>query len=64
MAKQGTNVVRMAFNGGELAPRLEGRIDIEKAQIAVRQMRNMTVRFHGGAWRRPGLRYVATIPSS
>ena len=54
----------MAFNAGELAPRLEGRIDLEKANLSCRRLENMTMRVHGGTARRPGLRLVDEIPPS
>ena len=53
----------MAFNNGEFAPRLDARVDLEKAALAARTLENMTVYVHGGARRRPGLRFVVEIPS-
>lgn len=63
MGKARTQVVRMAFNNGEFAPRLDARVDLEKAALAARTLENMTVYVHGGARRRPGLRFVVEIPS-
>jgi len=47
------------FTGGELSPDMEGRTDHEKYFSGCRRLRNMLVRPHGAAFRRPGLRFIS-----
>lgn len=47
------------LSGGELAPALYARTDVQKYQTGTRQMRNMFVQRHGGASNRAGTIYVA-----
>lgn len=47
------------FNAGEWTPRLAARSDLAKAKAACRTLRNMTIREHGPAIRRPGTQFVA-----
>lgn len=49
----------MAFNNGELSPRLDARVDLEKASLSAKRMENMVMHQHGGAKRRPGLKLVS-----
>ena len=58
MARVSTIVTN--FQSGELSPRLEGRIDLEKYSSGVQQMKNMLVFPQGGATRRPGTYYAAS----
>jgi hypothetical protein len=50
--------VQTSFNGGELAPRLSGRIDLDKFKNGCRTLKNFIAHAHGPAYRRGGLRYV------
>jgi hypothetical protein len=53
-----------SFTTGEISPRLYGRTDLAKYGSAVKTMLNAYALPHGGFRRRPGLRYVATLPAS
>ena len=46
------------FTSGEISPRLEGRIDIEKYRSGLSDLTNMIVQPHGGLTRRPGTEYL------
>lgn len=48
-----------SFNSGEWSPQMYGRADMAKYFNACRTLKNFVARVHGGAQRRPGLRYVA-----
>ena len=52
MARVSTIVTN--FRAGELSPRLEGRIDLEKYNEAAQTLQNMVVFPQGGVTRRPG----------
>jgi hypothetical protein len=49
-----------SFSGGEFAPSLHARVDIQKYATGARKLRNFFVHPHGGISNRPGLHYVAT----
>jgi hypothetical protein len=46
------------FRAGEISPRLEGRIDLQKYNEAVKEIENMIVFPQGGITRRPGTYYA------
>ena len=48
------------FRAGEISPRLEGRIDLQKYAEAVKELENMVVFPQGGIARRPGTYYAGT----
>ena len=48
------------FRAGEISPRLEGRIDLQKYNEAVKELENMIVFPQGGVTRRPGTYYAGT----
>jgi hypothetical protein len=48
------------FRAGEISPRLEGRIDLQKYAEAVKDLSNMIVFPQGGVTRRPGTYYAGT----
>lgn len=48
-----------SFNAGEWSPQMYGRADMAKYFNACRNLKNFICRVHGGAQRRPGLRYIA-----
>jgi len=62
MARVSTIVTN--FQSGELSPRLEGRIDLQKYQSGVQQLTNMLVFPQGGATRRPGTYYAGSSKSN
>lgn len=59
-----TRAIQTNFTAGELSPRLLGRVDIAKYHNGVAVLENMMVMPHGGATRRPGLRFVAEVKDS
>lgn len=58
MARVSTIVTN--FQSGELSPRLEGRIDLQKYSSGAQTLENMIVYPQGGATRRPGTYYAGT----
>jgi len=50
------------FTGGEVAPTLNARYNLERFPNFSQAMQNMLPGLHGDAARRPGTRYVATLP--
>lgn len=50
--------MQKSFNGGEWAPQLYSRVDIEKYHSAAALLRNFFVDYRGGASTRAGTRYV------
>ena len=55
---------RISFNGGELSPWLDPRIDLDKYRSGCRQLENMLPAIYGGAMRRPGTEYLGAAPSA
>ena len=62
MAK--VNTIITALVGGELSPRLDGRIDVKKYAQGLRVAENVTILAHGGARKRSGFSYVAAQKSA
>lgn len=56
--------IQTNFNGGELSPTIEGRVDINKYTNGCYQMRNFIPLVQGPARRRSGTRFVAEIKNS
>ena len=54
------SVIMTNFTAGVWSPRLAGRIDLQKYFNAASSLENMITAPHGGAEKRPGLRYCAT----
>ncbi len=52
------------FTAGELSPRLEGRVDLEKYYNGARTLLNVLVHAHGGASSRPGTYFVCEVKDS
>lgn len=52
------------FSGGELSPRLDGRVDVKKFSTGLRTCENFTVVPHGGARKRPGSQFVVELPEA
>jgi hypothetical protein len=52
------------FTAGEISPRLEGRIGLEKYRAGLSDLTNMVVQPHGGVTRRPGTEYLGTVKDS
>ena len=53
-----------SFNAGELSPRLEGRVDLDKYQSGCRTLENYLPLVQGGALKRSGLRFIRSIKGS
>jgi len=51
------------FTSGELDPRLRARTDLAQYQAGLTTARNVTIQPQGGAIRRPGTKYIATLDS-
>ena len=47
------------FAGGEIAPSLQGRVDLAKYSTGLKKCLNFIIHPHGGASNRPGLKFVA-----
>ena len=56
--------VQTNFSVGEINPELRGRIDLQQYESALERARNVVCKPHGSVERRPGLKYVYTIPSA
>src|SRR5210317_1532521 len=52
------------FTAGEISPRLEGRVTIEKYREGPSELTNMIVQPHGGVTRRPGTEYLGEVKNS
>lgn len=53
-----------AFTAGEISPRLEGQITLEKYKQGLSDLTNMMVMPHGGVQRRPGTEFLGEIKNS
>lgn len=53
------HVIQTNFTAGELSPRLAARVDFDKYANGCSHLGNFLIHPHGGASRRPGLRFVA-----
>ena len=62
MAK--TTFAFSSFTSGELSPRLDGRIDLEKYFSGTKTLENMVIHPHGGASRRPGTKFISEVKDS
>lgn len=58
------SVIQRSFAGGEWAPALHARADLEKYSEAARTCRNFLVLRHGGAANRPGFRFVSACKTT
>ena len=52
------------FTSGELSPRLNGRIDMDKYYNGASTISNFIVLMHGGLSKRPGTRHISEIKTS
>lgn len=57
-----TRIQKTNFTAGEIAPELLGRADLRAYDNGAAKLRNVFVQPTGGLRRRPGLRYLATLP--
>ena len=52
------------FSGGELSPRVQGRVDIKRYASGCRELTNALVVPHGGAKKRPGTKFIVRQKSN
>ncbi len=52
------------FTSGELSPRLNGRIDMEKYYNGASKISNFAVLMHGGLQKRSGTKFIREIKTS
>ncbi len=67
MRRRGADVAResqWSFAGGEITPKLLGRVDTDRYRTSARLIRNFIVRPQGGAELRPGTRLVREVKDS
>ncbi|QJE99132.1 hypothetical protein [Luteolibacter luteus] len=55
---------RISFNGGEVSPWIEPRIDLEKYRSSARRMENFRPATYGGAFSRAGTLFVGPQPNA
>ena len=53
-----------SFVAGEISPRLEGRVSIEKYREGLSDLTNMVSMPHGGVARRPGTKFLGEVKTS
>lgn len=58
------SVFQGSFSGGELAPSLRARQDLNKYGVGCRLLENFVIQPHGGAYVRAGMEYVAKLPGT
>ena len=56
--------VQTNFTSGEIDPKIHGRIDLQQYYNALETAQNIVIQPQGGFTRRPGTKYLATLPSS
>lgn len=52
------------FTSGELSPRLNGRVDLERYYSGAKTIKNFEVQMHGGLQKRSGTRFIASVKNS
>lgn len=57
-------VFQSSFNAGEISPQLYARTELAKYQIGARTLKNFIAGVHGGAFNRPGTRFIAEVKDS
>ena len=56
--------IQSSFAGGEVAPDIRARIDLQKYKISVKTMRNMLPSPHGSVSNRPGTKFIGSTKYS
>ena len=56
--------IQPSFAGGELAPSLHARIDLNKYNSGLKTCLNCIVHAHGGVSNRPGTQFIAEVKDS
>lgn len=55
---------RISFNGGEISPWVEPRVDLDKYRVSCREMLNVVPRVYGAAFRRWGTVYMGDVKTA
>lgn len=55
---------RISFNGGEISPWTDARVDLDKYRSSCRKLVNMQPTIYGGAYRRPGSVFIGACHDS
>ncbi|MDD4556217.1 MAG: hypothetical protein PHE89_02660 [Alphaproteobacteria bacterium] len=58
------NLLQASFNGGEIAPSLYARTNIDKYQSAAKRLKNVFVKIHGGLEKRGGTYFLDEVKDS
>lgn len=58
------SLIQRSFAGGEIAPALYGRADLERYGQGLKTCRNFVVARHGGAFNRPGSEFITAVKTS
>jgi hypothetical protein len=53
-----------SFQAGEISPKLEGRVSLEKYSQGLSELTNMVSQPHGGVTRRPGTQFLGEVKTS
>jgi hypothetical protein len=56
--------IQPSFTGGEFAPSLYGRVDLQKYATGLKKATNFFIHPHGSASNRPGTKYIASVKDS
>jgi hypothetical protein len=56
--------IQPSFTGGEFAPSLYGRVDLQKYATGLKKATNFFIHPHGSASNRPGTKYIAAVKDS
>ena len=56
--------IQTNFTGGEISPRLLGRVDLTKYTASLQTCQNFLVFPHGGVTKRSGTRFIAEVKDS
>ena len=59
-----TTPIQTNFTGGEISPRLYGRVDLQKYATSVERCENFIIFPHGGITKRSGTRYISEVKFS
>ena len=57
-------VIQRSFTSGEIAPALQSRADLTKYATGLNRCENFFIRAQGGAYSRPGLRFIGELDDS
>jgi len=59
-----TTPIQTNFTGGEISPRLYGRVDLQKYATSVERCENFIIFPHGGITKRSGTRFISEVKDS